>query len=224
MMIISDDTSDKVLVVFDVDGTLINEQTQKIFLNILRQERIATLSDFMILSFWFIAYKLHIIKDTNYIRNKAYAKLCQRDVSEIKAVIDRHFIRFQEKIFSESRHTIQQHRRIGHKVLLCSASIAPIVEKICQEFQVQEYLCTELEIIDHKFTGKIKGRALYGSEKLARLKEYLQQYQYYQIWYYTDHISDLKILEMVNIPICINPDPKLRKIANSKKWRIYDWK
>ena len=75
-MIISDDTSDKVLVVFDVDGTLINEQTQKIFLNILRQERIATLSDFMILSFWFIAYKLHIIKDTNYIRNKAYVYLC----------------------------------------------------------------------------------------------------------------------------------------------------
>jgi len=220
---ISPNKAHQTLAIFDVDGTLIEGQTQKMFLDILREEGIVSFVDFLLLSLWFVAYKLHVVKNTDTIRHQAYRKLVHKKTPEIETIIEKYFHRFQEKMFLDARKVIQQHQRSGHDILLCSASIEPIIRRISQEFHIKTYLCTELEIVENTFTGNIKGHALYGSQKYLQLHAYLQQHHYQYTFYYTDHISDLDILELVNIPICINPDPRLRAIATIKKWEIRDW-
>ena len=41
--------------------------------------------------------------------------------------------------------------------------------------------------------------------------------------FYSDSITDLPLLERVGFPVAINPDPRLRRIAQSRRWPIESW-
>jgi phosphoserine phosphatase len=36
-------------------------------------------------------------------------------------------------------------------------------------------------------------------------------------------MSDVKLLEHVGYPVCVNPDSRLRKHATERGWKIVDW-
>jgi len=212
----------KTLVIFDVDGTLFKGQTQKVFLKLLMAKKICKLTDYFFISLWFIAYKLTIIKSTKKIREIAYSKLKGFKVSAIDKIISDNFFLFKDRIFKESYNLINEHKKLNHNLLLISASVDPIIKKICNEFKMQEYLCTRLDVQNNKYTGNLLGDALYGQSKCVKIKEYINQSKisFDNILYYADHISDQPVFEFVNVPICVNPDKKLKKIALEKKWKI----
>jgi len=212
----------KTLIIFDVDGTLVRGQSQQVFLKLLRKKNICKLTDYIVISLWFIAYKLSIIKDTNKIREIAYSKLLDFDISKLDKIMSEEFHLFKNIIYKESYNLIDKHKKLNHKLLLISASVDPIIKKLSNEFKINEYLCTRLDVHNNKFTGKILGDALYGSNKRTKIEEYLDKskIKFDEIIYYADHISDLPIFEFVDIPICVNPDKKLKEIALKKKWKI----
>jgi phosphoserine phosphatase len=41
--------------------------------------------------------------------------------------------------------------------------------------------------------------------------------------FYTDSVSDLPLMERVAEPVAVNPDPRLRRIAERRRWRIEHW-
>ena len=210
------------LVIFDVDGTLVKGQTQKVFLKLLRSKNICKFLDYILISLWFIAYKLSIIKDTNIIRKIAYSKLKDFNVSKLDKIVSEEFHIFENIIFNESYNLINKHKKLNHQLLLISASVEPIIKKLSNEFEIKEYLCTKLDVQNNKFTGDLLGEAVYGYNKYTKINEYLNnsKIHYNKIIYYADHISDLPIFEFVDIPICVNPDKKLKEIALNKKWEI----
>ena len=212
----------KTLVIFDVDGTLFKGQTQKVFLKLLRTQNICKFIDYFFISLWFIAYKLTIIKSTKKIREIAYSKLKGFKVSAIDKIISANFFLFKNRIFKESYNLINKHKKLNHNLLLISASVDPIIKKICNEFKMQEYLCTRLDVQNNKYTGNLLGDALYGNHKCIKIKEYIKKSKisFNSIIYYADHISDQPVFEFVDIPVCVNPDKKLKKIALEKNWEI----
>lgn len=216
----------KDLVLFDLDGTLIEGQTQKIFLGILKEERIINFHDYALIALWFFGYKLRIISDTQKIRNFAYNKLANRQLLEIEQIIENHFTEFRVKIFHNSFEIINKFKQQGDTIIIISASIEPIVKKICKEFCLEEFICTKLEVIDGKLTGNLSGVPLYGDERINQIKKYLSSSgrNFNMIYYYNDHFSDIGLMEFVDVPVCVNPDPKLKKIAVRKKWEILNWK
>jgi phosphoserine phosphatase len=91
---------------------------------------------------------------------------------------------------------------------------------------IDDYIATKLRLLDGEtFTGQIEGHAMYGSQKVRAFREYLQRSTctYTQTVFYADHISDLELLELVDIPICVNPDFRLRKLAKARQWKILRW-
>jgi phosphoserine phosphatase len=42
----------------------------------------------------------------------------------------------------------------------------------------------------------------------------------YESWFYSDSINDLPLLERVMHPVAVDPDPRLRKIAQTRSWDI----
>ena len=40
---------------------------------------------------------------------------------------------------------------------------------------------------------------------------------------YSDHESDLPILELVGKPVAVTPTEKLRRIAIDRSWKIEEW-
>ena len=42
-------------------------------------------------------------------------------------------------------------------------------------------------------------------------------------YFYTDSMSDVKLLENVGYPVCVNPDSRLKKHATERGWPTVDW-
>jgi len=213
------------VVFFDIDGTLIRGQTQKIFLQILRNEGIIPFFDNLAISLWFLGYKFRILRNTQKIREFAYRKLDNIDVEIIDKIIEDNFSQFSDKFFSKSHDIIQRYKNQGDKIILVSASIEPIIIKICRSLNIDDYICTKLEVSNGKYTGKIIDKAIYGREKINQVKNFLSNSLeiFNQTICYNDHISDLYLMLFADIPICVNPDQKLKKIAKEKGWEIIYW-
>ena len=41
--------------------------------------------------------------------------------------------------------------------------------------------------------------------------------------FYTDDVGDLALLELVGEPVAVNPDPRLRREAGRRGWRVLDF-
>ena len=175
---------------------------------------------------WFIAYKLYFADNPTKIYRQAYATLTNRKLSDIERLIRENFSRFQKKLFPEAYQLLREHRQRGDKTVALSASTEPVIQPICRELGIDDYMATKLQLLDGgTFTGKIEGNAMYGSQKVRACKDYLNNSPctYTQTIFYADHISDLELLELVDVPICVNPDVRLRKIAKARQWEILRW-
>lgn len=213
------------LIFFDVDKTLIRGQSQNLFLTLLRKEGLIPFVEYVKISLWFIAYKLGIVKNTSRIRKTAYENLKNVKTIVVENILNKNLDQLQKRIYSKALHLISEHKIKGDRIVLISASTDPIINIICKMVFADDYLCTELEVINERFTGKISNEAVYGSEKLKLVKLYLKhnEINFNKIYFYTDHISDIALMHFVDIPICVNPDRMLQKIAIEKKWEIIYW-
>jgi HAD superfamily hydrolase (TIGR01490 family) len=216
----------KRLVMFDVDGTLMNGHSQVLLFGLLKQQGIMPWGLLLRVTLWFMAYKLYLAGNPTGIYRRAYATLGQHTLSDIESLIKENFHKFQAKLFPEAYRFLRQHRQQGDRTMVLSASIEPLVQCICRELGIDEYVATKLERLPTGiFTGRVVGDAMYGQQKVHACKAYLQRStcNYTQTMFYADHISDLGLLEFVDVPICVNPDPRLRRIAKARQWKILRW-
>jgi len=128
-------------------------------------------------------------------------------------------------IRNDARREIKFHQDNGARTVILSASTAFFCDQIKTELQMDDVICTELEIINDRFSGKIKGKYCYGSEKLMRARQYCKDkgLKMEDAYYYGDSLADLPVLESVGIPVCVTPDKKLKKIALKRGWNIKNW-
>ena len=58
---------------------------------------------------------------------------------------------------------------------------------------------------------------------LALGKYQVEGFDLREATFYTDSVSDLPLMLRVAEPIAVNPDPRLRRIALARSWRIERW-
>lgn len=65
----------------------------------------------------------------------------------------------------------------------------------------------------------------YGDGKYETTKRWCDQngIDLKDCYFYTDSMSDVKLLEHVGYPVCVNPDSRLKKHAAERGWKIVDW-
>ncbi len=217
----------KKIVLFDIDNVLIEGQTQKLLIHFLLKKRRIKLLFFLKLYFWFLFYRLGLIKDTIKIREKAFKSLTGWDEVEAKQLFKYFFEEYiKPRIFNESIDMIRTHINHGYEVILVSASLSEIVDEFKKYLSLKFAISTKLEIVNGVYTGKILGNIPYGENKVKAAKIFLEDKDFAleESYAYADHFSDLPLLEMVRNPVVVNPDSKLRKIATKRKWTIYDFK
>lgn len=128
-------------------------------------------------------------------------------------------------IYNEAREEISMHKNRKGKTVILSSALSCICIEMAKNLNIDDILCSELEVRDGVLTGRPVGRLCFGDEKLIRLKEYCEKtgIPVEDTWYYADSISDLPVLSVVGHPICINPDRKLKKAAESAGWPVIFW-
>lgn len=118
---------------------------------------------------------------------------------------------------------IDWHRQQGHHVAIVSAATQFAVQPVAEAFGLGEsYLATQLEIVDGHFTGRVIEPACYGAGKVVLAGEYARAHglDLGESYFYTDSHHDLPLLEVVGRPVAVNPNARLRRVAEQRNWPV----
>jgi HAD superfamily hydrolase (TIGR01490 family) len=128
-------------------------------------------------------------------------------------------------VYSEARSEVEFHRSKNAKLVILSSALTPVCREMAKNLNMDDILCSDLEVINGYMTGQPVGHLCFGPEKAVRLNEYcrLNNLSPSDAWCYGDSVSDLMALEAVGNPVCVNPDRALRKTATRKGWKILNW-
>ncbi|MCX5704374.1 MAG: HAD-IB family hydrolase [Candidatus Omnitrophica bacterium] len=214
------------VVFFDVDGVLIKGQTQKFLMSYLLKHKKIPLFLFFIVNCWFILYKIGLIKDVFEIRKIVYQYFKGWDVIKTKEIFKDFFEEeIKPKVNMLVVDIMRGHIKKGEKIVLLSASLREIIDMLKEYLGLEYAISTELEVKNNKYTGNIAGLVPYGKYKIIKISQFLQdnKFSLRHSWAYSDHISDLELLQIVENSCVVNPDRKLRHIAIKNGWRIYDF-
>lgn len=117
---------------------------------------------------------------------------------------------------------VEQHRQLGHTLMIITATNSFITAPIAKLFSVDNLLATEPEILEQTYTGKVSGTPCFKDGKVTRLNQWLQQQseEITESWFYSDSHNDLPLLEFATHSFAVNPDDELKGIAEKSNWPI----
>jgi HAD superfamily hydrolase (TIGR01490 family) len=117
---------------------------------------------------------------------------------------------------------INKHRFKGDTVLVITATNRFVTEPIVKLFRIDNLLATTPEFIDGRYTGQFEGIPCFQEGKVKLLEEWLKTSPetMENSWFYSDSYNDLPLLKLVDNPVAVDPDDKLRDHAEQQKWSI----
>lgn len=133
----------------------------------------------------------------------------------------------KEKISKKGLGLIQDYKKHPHTlVVLITASIDFIAFPVAQHAKVHDMIATEGELIDNQYTGRLLGIPNMGKGKVEKLAQWVIQKNITldHVTLYSDSINDLPLLSKVHKPIVVDPDKYLEEIALTKHWEIMSFK
>ncbi len=211
---------------FDLDYTLIRANSGKLLVRCAYEKGMMSLMD-LIKALWVsFLYKFRLMSSEKIIAAmlKWLAGVPEKRISELASeVFDKYIF---QAIHEEARSEIVKHKDKNAAIVLLSSALLPVCRKVADYLNLDDIICTELEVDESGYTGRPSGKICFGNEKLLRLKKYCEKInsKITDAWYYGDSFSDLPVLSIVGYPVCINPDRQLRKWAREKNWVIYEFK
>lgn len=95
---------------------------------------------------------------------------------------------------------VQAHKRLGHRLVLVSASPSIYLRPWAAQAGFDAVLSTELEFAGDRFSGRLASANCWGPEKTRRLREWLTGEQPASMYAYGDSRGDRELLAMADRP------------------------
>ncbi|QJR00670.1 HAD family hydrolase [Halomonas sp. PGE1] len=130
--------------------------------------------------------------------------------------------KIEPHILPKGEELVARHRSRGDTLLIITATNRFITGPIAERLGVDDLIAVEPEIADGRYTGRVKGTPSYREGKVVRLEAWLadKELTLDDAWFYSDSHNDLALLEKVDHPVAVDPDPSLREVAEARGWRI----
>lgn len=215
------------VIVFDLDGTLTKRDTYLPFL-----------FGFLLRHPWRflralhlpIAVAMHLIgwRSNTWLKT-VFLRACMGGVS--RAALTAWINKFSAQVVSNELRTgalsqLQEYKNDDQVVLvLASASFDIYVDRIGQLLGFEYVIASEAEWgVDDCLTGELHSLNCYGEEKVKRIKTWLETVQHGSVDIaYSDHHSDMPLLQFASAGIAVNPTDKLRSFTTSSQIQIVAW-
>lgn len=123
-------------------------------------------------------------------------------------------------IYAEALELIRDHRVAGRLVCIVSSSPEEIVEPMAKMLQADLWIASQPRIVKGRYTGELDFYA-YGERKAEAMQALadVEGVDLERSFAYSDSSTDLPMLEAVGVPVVVNPDKELRRIADARGWR-----
>ena len=213
------------LALFDLDRTLIDVNSGSLWVSHEWKAGRLSALDVVWASWWLARYSLGWESGLERVFEVAAAGL--EGVPEVE-VADRVRDFFDRDVRHRLRpggeRALRLHRDAGDELVLATSGTQFAAQAAIDAYGLQTFVCTELEILQGVFTGRIKALAV-GEAKLYRVEEWAEQrgHDLSEATFYSDSMTDVALLERVARPVVVNPDRRLRRHAQERGWPIEDW-
>ena len=213
------------LVIFDLDNTILNGDSDYAMINYLVHTQVLDAS----------AEKQNKIFIDDYQRGEldfdAYTTFAlSAYIGMTHSEIYEYMLPFVAKVIEPMINTlalkiIHDHGDRGDAILLASATNELIVRPIAERLDIQNVIGTQVKFNDGKCTGEYIPPSALGAGKLHLVMQWMHDNGYEDfkdVTFYSDSINDLPLLEAVDFPKAVNPDAMLEKISLERGWEIID--
>lgn len=133
--------------------------------------------------------------------------------------------RIQPMISQAARDLVNRHLKDADLVAIITATNSFVTAPIAEAFGIQHLIATEPEQINGRFTGEVAGTPCFREGKITRLEQFLEHHGtrldcLTSSRFYSDSLNDLPLLEKVQHPVAVDPDPVLRAHASAQGWPV----
>jgi HAD superfamily hydrolase (TIGR01490 family) len=125
-------------------------------------------------------------------------------------------------LLDSARELIAKHRNLGDTLLVITATNRFVTEPIVKLYGIEHLLATTPEFKSGAYTGRFTGIPCFREGKVALLQEWLSgsSENLHDSWFYSDSHNDLPLLGIVDHPVAVDPDEKLKQYAFEANWPI----
>jgi HAD superfamily hydrolase (TIGR01490 family) len=216
-----------ILAVFDVDETLVGCDSLKWFGWYICKRGGLSLNH--VSGFILSTLKYLLGRTTDQSLKIALLRLLLdgKSVDNAKTVAD-DFVRevLLDKMFGAARERIDWHRQRDHRIVFLSASPNLYLEPFARALSVDFVICTDLDCRNGVVTGELIGQNCKGEEKPIRLLSapFLNEADWQNSFGYGNASEDIPFLSALGNPTAINPDRRLRAVAERNGWKVEHWR
>jgi putative phosphoserine phosphatase/1-acylglycerol-3-phosphate O-acyltransferase len=207
---------------FDMDHTVLRDSSGMLYMRYLRRNHQANLLS-LLRSYWYAG--LYKIGYFNYpvVAAKLLAAYANAGEAETVTFCQRFFDEMMVQYVAEKAvQRLNEHRAQGHLVTMISASTPYMVAPVARHLGIDDFLCTRVEVVDGRFTGKTLLPTCYGADKVYWAEDFARRHggDLAHAYFYTDSLSDRSLLDKVSHPVAVNPDSRLKSYATTRGWPI----
>ncbi len=211
---------------FDMDRTLIRRETASLYVRYQVEVGEASYMDLARTLYWVAQYTIGILD------HQRIAEIVLREIRGMPEVVlaarcDDWFARYCEKHITDGgRLAVRMHQARGDFCAIVTGASPYASWPLARRLGIGHVVSTVFEMdAERRFTGKPEQPLCLGDGKVERAERLAKEHGFRleDAIFYTDSVSDLPLLECVAEPVAVNPDPRLKRLAEKRGWRIERW-
>lgn len=210
------------IVFIDLDKTLLRVNSGAGLIKAAYLKKLLPARKLMQGIFFALLHKLYPSDDQRIISRMAdwLTGHTEKEIADL--VMDVFNTQLARQVRPEMIREIDLHRKNNARLVILSSALCPVCFAFTGFLHLDDFICSDFEIVDGVYTSDTKGKICFGEVKMHKLVEYCRNnhFSLQDAWYYADSYSDLPALAAVGHPVCINPGPRLRSICRKSGWEI----
>lgn len=210
---------------FDMDGTLVNGDTNDLFfkyllsINLVDKSFLTPMQEFHQL---YYEGKLRIEDFIAYAIKPLIGKSAEEVNEIVVPCVNEQILKHIRKGAFEA---IDFHRKRNDTLVIVSATVDYIINPVAKALGIDFAIAAPTEIIDNKITGNLCGIVPYQDGKRQRITEFLQEHKLTldNAYAYGDSVNDIEMFKLCPHRFAINPTKELQENDYYKELTCLDW-
>ncbi|MBN7770552.1 HAD-IB family hydrolase [Marinobacter daepoensis] len=211
------------LAIFDLDNTLLAGDSDHAWGEFLVEEGMVDADDYKRANDRFYEEYLNGELDVFHYQRFVLEPLTRHNMDELerwrKTFMAKKVLPMMQR---KAEKLLADHREQGHTLMIITATNRFITEPIAELLGVDHLIATDPELVNGKFTGEVAGTPSFQEGKVERLNDWLSAHgqSLEGAWFYSDSHNDLPLLQKVDNPVAVDPDPTLEQHARENGWTV----